>query len=340
MARALHSLITFFILLILLPAGISSPVLAHAPLIAENNNNLGSATYIPDPAKSWAIYSELQMGGEAQYYRFDVRKGEWINVSLFTTTAPEDESFAPGLILTGPGIAENDLIPSFVETPFQAGTLVVQSARSPEATFEGFTPGVLVELAEISWEVPADGTYFIIVFDAERGGHYGLAVGYRESFTISEWILIPFSLLSIYIWERQNPLVVFAPTIAILIIGATLTFRHKEKTSLDIVGGITIAAGLLYLSTGATVFYQLLFALSQSSPDSFVAVTILLGIIPILLGIALLRLAFHHSHRWTVRSQMELFILAVLGIVSWSGYVIGPVLAGIAGILPSFVRKR
>ncbi len=340
MARALHSRIAFFILLILLPAGIFSPVLAHAPLIAENNENLGSATYIPDPTKSWAIYSELQAGGKAQYYRFDVQKGERIYVSLFTTTASEDESFTPGLILTGPGIADRDVIPSFVETPVQEGILAVQSVRSPEATFEGFSPGVFVELAEISREAPADGTYYIIVFDAERGGHYGLAVGYRESFTITEWILIPFSLLSIYIWERQNPLVVFAPAIAVLIIGAILTFQHKEKTSMGMVGGITTAAGLLYLGTGATVFYQLLFALSQSSPDSFVVVTILLGIIPILLGIALLRLAFYHSHPWSVRSRMGLFILAGLGIVSWSGYVIGPVLAGIAGILPSFVRKR
>jgi hypothetical protein len=314
---------------------IAVPVLAHAPLFTSNNEDLTSATFIPDPAKSWALYAELHEGGEAQYYRFDMLEGERIYISLFTTAAPEDETFAPGLVLTGPGIPEMDAAPSFVEIPPEAGIQVVQGSRSSEATFEGFSPGVFVDLAEISREAPANGTYYIAVFDPARGGPYWLAIGYRESFTLSEWILIPFSLLSVYVWERQNLLAILAPAIVVFVLGAILVFqRQKGKKPLDSAGWIAAAAGLLFLGTGATVITQLLYAVSRASPDSFVIVTILLGFIPTVLGLMTLRLAFRHSGRWTIQSRAWLVIIAILGIAAWSGYVIGPILAIIAGIIP------
>jgi membrane protein CcdC involved in cytochrome C biogenesis len=318
---------------------IAAPVLAHAPLLPGNNEDLGSATFIPDPTKSWALYGELHEGGEAQYYRFDIRQGERIHVSLFTTASSEDETFLPGLILMGPGIPEMDTAPPYVETLPHAGLLAMQGSRAAEATFEGFSPGVFVELAEISQEAPADGTYYIVVYSSVRGGHYGLAVGDREAFTLSEWILIPFSLLAIYLWERQNLLVILAPAITVFIVGIAMILRRgRRNLPLDMPGWSASVAGLLFLATGATVFSQLLFALSYSSPDSFVIVTILLGIIPVILGIATLRLAFRHSGHWTAGSQAWLFILAVLAIAAWSGYLIGPILAAVAGIIPS-LRK-
>jgi hypothetical protein len=320
---------------------IAIPVLAHAPLTTGNNEDLASATFIPDPAKSWALYAELHEGGEAQYYRFDIREGERIYVSLFTTAAPEDETFVPELVLMGPGIPEMDPVPPFVETPPQGGILSVQGSRSSETTFEGFSPGVFVELAEISQEAPSNGTYYIAVFDPVRGGHYGLAVGYRESFTLSEWILIPFSLLPIYVWERQNPAAILAPAIAVFVMGTILIFlTQKGKSLLDTAGWIAAAAGLLFLGTGVTVFSQLMYALSRASPDSFVIVTILLALIPVILGLTTLRLAFRFAGRWTTRSRVWLFVLATLGIVAWSGYVMGPILAAVAGIVPSFRKTR
>jgi hypothetical protein len=316
---------------------ISAPVLAHAPLAVGNHENLGSATTIPDPTKSWALYAELSEGEDVHYYRFDIREGERISVSLFTTTAPEDERFDPVLILMGPGITERDTVPPFIETVSNSGILVVRSSRAAVATFEGFSPSAFVDLARISRVAPANGTYYLVVYGESGGGHYGLAIGNRESFTLTEWMVMPFSLLSIYAWERQNLLVILAPAFAVVILGALLLRgRRKDSFPLDTAGRISVAAGLLFLGTGATVFSQLVYALSRSSPDPFIVVTIVLGIVPLMLGLVTLRLALHHSGRWTSRSRAGLLIIAVLATVSWSGYLIGPVLALIAGIVPSF----
>src|SRR5574337_31865 len=76
---------------------------AHAPLGSGSNESLATATHVPDPTKSWAIYADLHEGGEAQYYVFDMTQGERMHVSLLTTTAAEDATFTPGVVLMGPG---------------------------------------------------------------------------------------------------------------------------------------------------------------------------------------------------------------------------------------------
>jgi hypothetical protein len=317
------------------------PTLAHAPLATGNNEDLASATFIPDPTKSWALYAELHQGGEAQYYRFDILKGERIHASMFTTAASEDVTFVPELVLMGAGVLETDTIPSYIETPSDAGVISVRGTRASRATYEGFAPSVFVELADINMEAPETGTYYLAVYDSDRGGHYGLAVGDQESFTLAEWILSPYALLSVYQWERQNMAIVLVPAIAIFLIGLYLIFRRQPgMPSLDVPGWIASMAGLLYLGTGAIVYSQMFFALSYSMPDSFVIVTILFGTIPIILGLEIIRSAFRHTRQWNVHSRTWLIILAVLGITAWAGYVIGPILVGIASILPAGMRKK
>ena len=51
-------------------------VSAHAPLGVGSNDDIANATYFDTPDKSYVLYTELYKGGEAQYYRFPLKKDE------------------------------------------------------------------------------------------------------------------------------------------------------------------------------------------------------------------------------------------------------------------------
>lgn len=324
-------------LVILLMAVLIVPtVTAHAPLGTGSNESLATATRVSDPTKSWAIYADLHEGGEAQYFVFDVARGQRIHVSLLTTTAAEDANFTPGVLLMGPGLRNQGFVPSFVEIPAGANILAVNGTRPTQATYEAFAPSAFLQLAGISLDAPASGTYFVAVHDADRGGHYGLAIGDRESFTLSEWLLSPFSLLSVYEWERQSLALVLLPAAAIAAVGLVLLVRrHRAGRPLDTIGWTGAVAGLLFVGTGATVLSQMLLSLSRSSVDAFVLVTLVFAVLPIALGLQTLQVVLRHSGHWTLRSRAYLMVLGGGALVAWAGFVIGPILAMTAAVLPS-----
>ncbi len=308
---------------------------AHAPLGSGSNESLATATRVPDPTKSWAIYADLHEGGEAQYYMFDMVRGERIHVSLLTTTAAEDGNFTPGIVLMGPGLGSQGFVPPYVETPPGAGLLAVNGTRSAQATYEAFAPSSYVQLADVALDAPANGTYYVAVHDPVRGGHYGLAIGDRESFTLTEWLLTPLSLLSVYTWERQSLAVVLLPAMATAAAGLVLLVRrHRAGKPLDVAGWTAAVAGLLFLGTGATVLSQMLLSISRSSLDAFAIVTLTFAIIPVLLGLLTLRLVLRDSGRWSRRSRVYLAILGGGALFAWAGLVVGPVLALAAAVLP------
>jgi hypothetical protein len=309
---------------------------AHAPLGAGSNESLATATHVPDPTKSWAVYADLHEGGEAQYYTFDITQGQRIHVSLLTTTSSEDANFTPGVILMGPGVPNRGFVPSYVEIPAGAGILAVNGTRAAQATYEAFAPSSFVQLADLSLDAPANGTYYVAVEDAARGGHYGLAIGDRESFTLSEWLFTPFSLLTVYEWDRQSLPLVLLPAIATATLGLVLLVRRQRAGKpLDLIGWTAAVAGLLFLGTGATVLSQMILSLSRSSLDPFAVVTLIFAVVPIVLGLQIVRLALRYAGPWTPRSRLYLILLGGGALVAWAGFVIGPILAIAAAVLPS-----
>ena len=325
-------LLTFAFLCLLLVPG----VLAHAPLKPDKNESLATATLIPDPTKSWAIYGELHEGGEARYYRFNITEGQKLHVMLFKSTRSEEAEFLPSFVLMGPGISEQGDVPDFVEKPPDAGTFVADGEQPAQATFEPFSPSSFYSLADVTMNAPATGTYYIAVFESTMGGHYGLAVGDRESYTLDEWILIPFNLLSIYQWEGQSIILVFAPMILTLVIGVGLMILRSKnnKTPRTLHGWIGSIAGLLFMGSGATVLFQLAFSLIQTSLGSEAAITIVLALIPILLGIGTLRLSWTAERKTDLKSRIYLAVLGVAALFAWAGLIIGSALAIIASAIP------
>ncbi len=309
---------------------------AHTPLGPGSNERLASATVIPDSTKSWAVYADLHNGGEAQYYKFEATKGEQIPITLYTSPSKQDADFLPGFVLMGPGIANQGSVPSYVETPAGAGHRVVKGTRPAHATYEAFAPSSFVQVADISFEAPADGLYYIAVLNDERGGHYGVAIGARESSTLYEWIVNPLAFPSIYAWEGQRLSLVFTPAFLILALGLGLLIRrHRRGRRLDLAGWLAASAGLLFMGSGATVASQMAVSLLRAPADTLVIFTVIIAALPVLLGVITLRLAIRRSGQWNWRSRIFLAFLSGAALLFWAGWLVGSGLAITAAFVPA-----
>lgn len=325
--------LAFVLILVLAFAPVAS---AHTPIGAGSNERLASATLIPDSTKSWAVYTDLHEGGEAQYYKFAATKGEKIPITLYTSPSKQDAAFLPGFVLIGPGIANQGAVPSYVETPAGAGHRVVKGTRPAHATYEAFAPSSFVQVADIVFEAPAAGTYYVAVQNDERGGHYGVAIGEREASTVYEWIVNPLAFPSIYAWERQSLLLVFAPAFLLLALGLGLLFRrHRWGQRLDSAGWMAASASLLFMGSGVTVASQMAVSLLRSPADALVIFTVLFAALPVLFGVLALRLAVRRSGHWNLRSRIYLALLSVAALVFWAGWLVGSGLAIAAAFVPA-----
>jgi len=311
-------------------------VLAHAPLGTGDNESLATATVISDPGKSWAIYAELHEGGEAQYYRFEVSKDEKILIMLHKSTSSEDETFLPSFVLMGPNVTSQGTVPDYVEVPQGAGVMVVEGVQPPQAMYEPFSPGSLYRLAEVELLAPSTGTYYVAVYESSRGGHYNVAIGYREEYSLTEWILIPINLIAVYEWEGQSLFTIFAPLILTIAIGLALTIWRRRTTAKPrtLFAWLVAFIGLLFIGTGMNTLYQMILSLQQTSLVPEASVTILFIAIPTILGIITIHLSFKESTEISKRTRMYLAILGIVALFTWTGLLIGPILALITCLLP------
>jgi hypothetical protein len=317
-------------------------VLGHAPLIPGENESLATATIIPDPAKSWAIYDSLHEGQEAHYYRFSIAQGKRIYITLLISPASRDRGFAPSFILFGPGLRSEGSAPEYVGLPKGLGFLVVEGKPAAQATYEGFSPSSFYSAAVLDLSAPMAGTHYIAVYEPKQGGEYGLAVGYEESFTLTEWILTPINLLSIYRWEGQSLPQIVAPTSVVVLIGAFVFIRktrtRRKDTTLSVWTGLL--AALSFLGTGATSLSQMVFALTTAPLGLEVSVTLVFAALPIVLGILTLRLVSGIRGEFTLSRRLRFLLIGFLAIFLWAGYLVGPMLAVATSLLPAKTSAR
>jgi hypothetical protein len=309
----------------------------HSPLISGDSNKLDEAIFISDPIKSWAIYGELHEGREAHYYRFEIRKGQRIYISLMKPTDSEYEGFLPGFILMGPGLNIEGNIPDYIEKPALSNAVVISGVQPAKANYEPFTPGSFYQLAELNIFAPESGTYYVAVFEPMQGGHYSLAIGQRESFSIIEWILVPVRLLSIYQWEGQSLIIISIPFVLVFTIFFIFLWKSNRipKTLFEWAGTI---AGFLFIGTGFSVIFQMLIAISHTSLVQEVAITLILAFLQIMLGIGAIRIIMKNTGRIDIRKRAYIAILGIFALFIWAGFLVGPVIAVLTSLIPT--RKK
>jgi hypothetical protein len=309
---------------------VTGTVSAHAPAGAGNNDDLLNATLISSPEKSYVLYTEIPGGGEAQYYRFPMEKGQVLSGSLMV---PGPDSMVPDLAVIGPGITPSGDVPPSLTVPPGSAALVIRGQVPEQPSYEPFTPQPVYTVARFSVTVPEDGSYYIAVF-GETGGRYSLAPGFREEFTAAEWLLIPWSVIGIHLWQGQEPILVFAPLIAVLAGGFALILAWQMRRGMHLcpLCMAAVAAGLLYIGGAAMTALQLVLAVSVTGYEPSVLLTLLFIGIPLVLGLVTVQAGLGLYGQGSPRKNGVILVLAgLLGLLFWAGLVIGPVIAIVTG---------
>jgi hypothetical protein len=188
-------------------------------------------------------------------------------------------------------------------------------------------------LVVVEMNVTEKGTYYLAVFDSSSGGKYSLAIGYKEEFTVSEWLLIPFNLISIHLWEGQNIVLLFAPLFLTILIGIILIVWRRRPVFNHLPAWTGIPGGLLCLGSGLLTLTQMFYALSIA-PDMIALVTLMFALIPIILGYVILRILLKKRENLKTTQRVVLIICGALGLVFWAGFLIGPILTILTACLP------
>jgi hypothetical protein len=286
-----------------------------------------------NPEKSFVIYTDLHQGGEAQYYRFSMTKGQQLFGSV---QVPGPGLMVPDLVIIGPEIVPSGNVPSFIEVPPESKSMVIQGSPPGKPTYEPFLPQPIYEVAHFNMTIPEDGDYYIAVYGPD-GGKYSLAPGFLEQFTISEWLLIPFSVISIFLWAGQPLAAVIAPLLFIVIAGLVLLLYHQKKSGIrwGYREWIILLSGLLYLGGAGVITAQTVHTLLLTGYDTGVIITMIFIAAPAILGIFIIRtgLILTREKRSAPATGFWLLVAGVFGLVVWAGFIIGPVLAILGGVL-------
>ena len=325
----------FLLPIILLEALLAVPVSAHSPIIAGGNDSIERALIIEDPAKSWAVFSNLPEGRAAQFYRLEMREGDRIYFTLQISPESKKSGFSPFVALIGPGFQNvMDKIP--FEISEGLGIVVMGGTPGDYAYYEGFTPAVLYKVVSYSSLIPATGAYYLAVF-GDGPGSYSLAIGYNEEFTPYEWTMIPINQILIYLWSGQSPIAVLTPLFLVVAFGSIfLLWRWRPAGLTPLPRVFTAVASLLYIGTGATILNQVCYAYQWVELGPEVGITLVFAGLPVFLGIAAIRKA--RNWQPSTRNRFFIFLLGALGVLLWAGYLIGPLIMMIASILPG-IRK-
>ena len=311
--------------------------IAHSPTIPGENESLENAQLVREPTKSWAIYSKVRMAGEARYFKLELKSGQRLYAGVFLHS---DTGFLPRIAAMGPGFVNDSELPSFVEVPPGYGHLVVNGTLKGR-DYEPFTPASYFQISNVDITVNRTATYYIAVFEPDRGGDFGIAIGYVESFTAEVWLLMPFSLIKIHLWEGQPLWLILAPlvlTLAVGIIAIVYRGRLRKQWPLSPRFWLGAAVAMLLIGTGAMTALQMGMALVVSENPAGGVVTAMFAAIPLALGVWALRQAA--SEERGIGARIWMALIGALGLLFWGGLVIGPVLAFAYALLPNIKSGR
>ena len=343
-------------LLVLVPVGTA---FAHSPVFPGENHSPATAYHIDDPVKSWAIYDELDHLDEGEYYEFSVSRGEKIQLALLTPESPAEGGFLPSFALLVPEMTQGDEAPDHIEVPAGYGATIIEGRDPGSAAYEAFSPGWYYEVANMTTDAPADGTYYVVVFgsmqnndthaneeaenhDDHEAARYGLVVGYVESFTPIELIMVQYSVQKVYAWEGQNQFVALLPIILVLVIGGIILYlrSRKGRAPKGISKWLASLAGLAFLGSGVSILYQMFLTFSVTGFDGQAMITLIFFVFSVILGVATLRYAVRDKPILTARRRIGLVITGLIALFVWAGLYLGTALAIAAALVPSHsVRK-
>jgi hypothetical protein len=167
--------ILFLFLIILVSL---NPAYAHKLISHDDaHRNFESALQISDYKVSWAIYENLGEN-EAKFYTFEAAKGDSFYASLAVPKIEGLEEYSPTLVLVG-------------DDNFEKKKINYEKNFPGDEFYEPFGQITYWERQELKTEIPADGTYFLVVMDEKnQNGKYSLAIGTVEDFSLVDFFTL------------------------------------------------------------------------------------------------------------------------------------------------------
>jgi hypothetical protein len=327
-----------FLIIIIFSFKLVKSTIAHVPVAGEPGETLDTALEIENPLKSLVLYDELYEAGEPHYYTFHMEAGNRLRLILNLPAELQASTFRPILVLIGPSITNSTPAPNYLEIPTGSG-YIIYDEHTLQTVYEGFTPSAFFEVLNIDTTVPETGTYYLAIYDITETERYALAIGFQEMFTVDEWILIAINVIAIHLWEGQNIFLILSPWILTLVLGIIFYFRRGKELGIerDVLTWMGIIAGLLFIGSGLSLVFQIVWALLQIPANAQVIITILFALFPALIGIATLKV-LKGDWKNTANSRSKLALLSGLAIFTWAGLLIGPTLLLLVSII-GFVRQ-
>jgi hypothetical protein len=223
----------FTLFLIIVLAGILVPVSdAHA-----HRPEPGSAegiTAIPDPDASYAYYRELAAPDEVHVYRVEAQTGQFFHAGINVPQIDGLEDYGVTLALLGPGLpplteaqlpfhgldADEDRdqdqpgdlpLPEALLLDLRSGNsggIVAESVVGGEF-YEPFTQTRYWERQSIDLDLPASGSYYLLVWSPEGvTGKYVLDTGTEEVFDLADMLRFPKWWLDTRVYFEQESLII------------------------------------------------------------------------------------------------------------------------------------
>lgn len=273
------------------------------------------------------FYSHLPDSDIAQYYTFEMGEGDRLKLSL---TVPRNQDFIPDMILIGPAIEMDGDVPEYIDIPENKGAWLIRGETPEKGSYEPFTPSKYYNVVDIDTVAPSAGKYHVVIYSDKNGGEYAFVIGYLESFTIVEWITVPGYAIGIHLWEGQSIFFILAPLIITLLTGLSIVFNKGKNLSFFAITGIT--AGLFYIGSAAMNLYQMIIAMMGTDAGFLVIVTLVLIAISVLMGLLLIKISLQ-DHVGN-KERLSMALVSVAGLFTWSGILIGPLIALATVIFP------
>lgn len=331
---------------------------AHLPVFNTGGDSYETAETIDDLETSYAFYGEIPAmtpGSPvgARYYAFEGRSGQEFAFEV----GVEHYLFYPCLLLVGQGLPspDNDTL-NIIESsglglPDGHGALGWSRVLHPlvdiypKSEFEPFTQTEFYYAYRDSVMLPTDGDYYVIVTGVVyseytedyqiTSGKYFLVTGYKEEFTLLDFVLMPWYWFEVQsFWSENGEALSLLPVAAVLagLVAAEAFARRKDKDFRDHTWSEkSLYFGALagsYLMIGGAVAQLLLLAAYSGTHDweGIVVLVVALQIGGLVLGVVTAGFA---KNRFFRLSKVDLAIASVLvglALLVGAGLIVGPAL--------------
>lgn len=326
--------------MLLLTIVLISTANATMVFVTGSNTNPNSAVSIPTNSQQWTFYDRFNSIGSAQYYSIYLTKGENVNIVLSVPTNQSSLEAYPQLAIIGPAL--NSAMQSSVNLYLPAGYGAIFPADSATTmlNYNPIIPSETSVLASTSFTAYQNSTYYIAVFNGQANSTYEISSTSSYVLSLGDWLTLSAKSLGIYSWEQEPLWFVFLPVVLVFVLGQIIVLK-KYWGDWDRLSNfrfwISIFAAIFLFGGSLTILVQVLLYVYKTGSFS----NVLISAAPILIGVLLGLLALmvpidketkQNSEKDLHRKRMVL--IGLLGIASSSGFLAGPILAILSGIVP------